>query len=364
MPDQKTLNLRDAVLTIAGVAALLFSARYASNVVVPFLLALFIVVIAIGPINWLKKRGLPSILAVGAVIMVVIGLIVLIAVMLGSTIEQFNKAMPGYQARLTAISHSVVAWLVSHGVDVSKAGVQKILNPGLALGFVNTILGSLAGIMSNALLIIFTVLMMLLEAEGFSRKVLLMKGGSGEETVKRLSQIMESMNQYVGAKALISLMTGVLVWIGLSLVGLDFAILWAFLAFALNFIPNIGSIMAAVPAVLLALVQLNSGAAVVVAGIYVAVNVGMGNLLEPMIMGRRVGLSTLFVFLSLIFWGWLFGPVGMLLSVPLTMVVKFSAEGHPQTQWLAILLGPAPALQKGNDPPLEQESESDETPPD
>jgi len=180
------------------------------------------------------------------------------------------------------------------------------------------------------------------EAEGFPRKVLLMKGGSGEATVKRLTQIMESMNQYVSTKAFVSLITAVLVWIGLKVVGLDFAILWAFLAFVLNFIPNIGSIMAAVPAVLLALIQLNSATALVVAGIYVAVNVAMGNMIEPMLMGKRVGLSTLVVFLSLIFWGWLFGPVGMLLSVPLTMVVKIVAEGNPQTQWLAILLGPAP----------------------
>jgi len=89
------------------------------------------------------------------------------------------------------------------------------------------------------------------------------------------------------------------------------------------------------------------------------VNVGMGNIIEPMLMGKRVGLSTLFVFLSLIFWGWLFGPVGMLLSVPLTMVVKIVAEGSPQTQWLAILLGPAPPLAIDNGE-LKVDSEEEE----
>lgn len=342
----KTSELRDGVLTLAGIAALLFSARFAADILVPFLLALFIAVIAIGPINWLKKRGFPSVVALGIVILVVIGLNLLVAVMLGATIEQFNKALPEYQQRLAEVAQGTVAWLVAHGVDVSKAGIEKVLNPGMAMGFVNTMLGSLAGVMSNALLIIFTVLMMLVEAEGFPRKVLLMKAGAGEDTVKRLSQIMQSMNRYVGAKAFVSLITAALVWIGLKSVGLDFAILWAFLAFVLNFIPNIGSIMAAVPAVLLALIQFNPATALVVAAIYLAVNLGMGNVVEPMLMGRRVGLSTLFVFLSLLFWGWLFGPVGMLLSVPLTMVVKFSAEGHPQTQWLAILLGPAPPVEK------------------
>ncbi len=342
----KSPELRDGVLTLAGMAALLFSARFAADIVVPFLLALFIAVIAIEPINWLKKRGFPSLVAVGIVVLVVVGLNVLVAVMLGATIEQFNEALPEYQHRLANITESVMAWLGARGVDVSKAGIQKVLDPAVAMGFVNTMLGSLAAVMSNALLIIFTVLMMLLEAEGFPRKVLLMKGGTGEDTVKRLSQIMQSMNRYVGAKAFVSLVTAALVWIGLKSVGLDFAILWAFLAFVLNFIPNIGSIMAAVPAVLLALIQFNPATALVVAAIYLAVNLGMGNVVEPMLMGRQVGLSTLFVFLSLLFWGWVFGPVGMLLSVPLTMVVKFSAEGHPQTQWLAILLGPAPSVEE------------------
>ncbi len=338
----KTSDLHNRIVTLACVAALLFSARYAADIVVPFLLALFIAVVALGPIDWLKKRGLPSAVAVGVVILVVVGLNVLIAVMLGATVDQFNQSLPGYQASLTQKTEKLISWLAGHGMDVSKAGIQKVLNPGLAMGFVNTMIGSLAGVMSNALLIIFTVMMILLEAEGFPRKLALMRADSGEIAVQRMTRIMESMNQYVGTKTFVSLITASLVWIGLKVVGLDFAILWAFLAFALNFIPNIGSIMAAVPAVLLALLQFNSGIALVVAGIYVAINVGMGNIIEPMLMGKRVGLSTLFVFLSLIFWGWLFGPVGMLLSVPLTMVVKIVAEGSQQTQWLAILLGPAP----------------------
>lgn len=349
----ETSDLHKRIVTLACVAALLFSARYASDIVVPFLLALFIAVVALGPIEWLKKRGIPAAVAMGLAIMVVIGVNVLVAVMLGATVDQFNQALPGYQEILEKKTQLLMTWLGSHGVDVSKSGIQKVINPGVAMGFVNTMVGSLAGVMSNALLIIFTVMMMLVEAEGFPRKLLLMRADSGEMAVKRMMRIMESMNQYVGTKAFVSMITATLVFIGLKIVGLDFAILWAFLAFVLNFIPNIGSIMAAVPAVLLALLQLNSVMAVVVAGIYVAVNVGMGNIIEPMLMGKRVGLSTLFVFLSLIFWGWLFGPVGMLLSVPLTMVVKIIAEGSPETEWLAIMLGPAP--------PPEENKELNET---
>jgi predicted PurR-regulated permease PerM len=108
----------------------------------------------------------------------------------------------------------------------------------------------------------------------------------------------------------------------------------------LNFVPNIGSIIAAVPAVMLALVQLGIGSAVLVAGVYVAVNVLIGSILEPKYMGKGLGLSTLVVFVSLVFWGWVLGPVGMLLSVPLTITVKLALDSGPETQWLGHLLGP------------------------
>ena len=120
--------------------------------------------------------------------------------------------------------------------------------------------------------------------------------------------------------------------------GLDFPLLWGLLAFLLNYIPNIGSIIAAVPAVLLALVQIGPGRAIVIAGGYVAINLLIGNLIEPRVMGQGLGLSTLVVFLSLIFWGWVLGPVGMLLSVPLTMTLVMALESQEDTRRYALIL--------------------------
>jgi predicted PurR-regulated permease PerM len=133
--------------------------------------------------------------------------------------------------------------------------------------------------------------------------------------------------------------TGLVVTGGLMLIGVDYALLWGLIAFLLNYVPNIGSIIAAIPAVLLALVQLGPVHAVLVAGLYLIVNVVMGNAVEPRLMGKSLGLSTLVVFLSLVFWGWVLGPVGMLLSVPLTMIMKIALEVNPSTRWLAIMLG-------------------------
>jgi len=157
-----------------------------------------------------------------------------------------------------------------------------------------------------------------------------------------LATVTDSLKRYIVIKSLISLFTGVAVGLIVGLMGVDFPVLWGLLAFALNFIPNIGSILAAVPAVLLAMIQYGPASALIVAGGYVAVNLVVGNLIEPRVTGQGLGLSTLVVFLSLVFWGWVFGAMGMLLSVPLTMTIKIALESHPDSRWVAALLGSSP----------------------
>jgi predicted PurR-regulated permease PerM len=125
----------------------------------------------------------------------------------------------------------------------------------------------------------------------------------------------------------------------LLILNIDYALLWGLLAFLLNFIPNIGSIIAAIPAILLSLIQFGPGIAIITSVGYLVINFVFGNVLEPRMMGKGLGLSTLIVFLSLIFWGWILGPVGMLLSVPLTMVVKIALDSSDDTRWIATLLG-------------------------
>jgi predicted PurR-regulated permease PerM len=141
-------------------------------------------------------------------------------------------------------------------------------------------------------------------------------------------------------KTWISIATGVLVAVWLKLIGVDFPLLWGVLAFVLNYIPNIGSFISAVPAVLLAVIQLGMVQASIAALGYAVVNIVMGSVVEPRFMGRGLGLSTLVVFLSLVFWGWVLGPVGMLLSVPLTITAKMALESREESRWAAVLLGP------------------------
>ncbi len=334
-------RMRDTVLTIAGLLIILAWLRYAQDLIVPFLLALFLATIAATPVNWLKNKGLPIPLAVMLVLLTSIVLGIFVALILGSSVDQFSQSLPEYQTRLKALTGGVVNWLGGLGIKAPESGgILNVIDPGRAMGFANSLISSLGGVFGNVFLILFTVLFMLLEAWSFPQKINAIYGNRGDVILNRISDVIKSTRQYLSIKAIMSIATGILVGSGTAVIGLDFPILWGFLAFALNFIPNIGSIIAAVPAALLSLVQLGTTATMVVILVYLAANIVIGNIVEPRYMGEKVGLSTLVVFLSLVFWGWLFGLVGMLLSVPLTMTVKFASQASDETRWLGILLGP------------------------
>lgn len=341
MTTKGSTRLRDTVLTLAGIMLLLGFAHYAAAIVVPFLLALFIAIIAATPVNWLRKRGVPDILSIGIVLLAVLVLLALISLMLGNTMTQFNQALPEYQARLNDIMAKIALLLSERGIDLKAAGILETFDPGIVMNFANTLVLGVADVLSNTVLIMFTTMFMLFDVLDFPRKFKTVQGSESETVLEQIALLVKSTNEYTVIKAIISFGTGVLIWLCLTLTGLDFALLWGVIAFILNFVPNIGSILAAVPAVLLAFVQLGPAYGLVVIAIYGMINTIMGNVVEPKIMGKRLGLSTLTVFLSLVFWGWLFGPVGMLLSVPLTMAVKFAAMNSPQTSWFGVLLSPA-----------------------
>lgn len=335
-------GLRNAVLTIVGILAILLIVRYAKNITVPFLLSLFIAIIAAVPVGWLKKRGWSVPIAVSIVLVSAVLIEVALALLLGGIISRFTISLPTYQARLNEISDGFSSWLLNMGIDITDAGIIEALDPKIALDFANTLMLGVGEVVSNAFLIMLTVMFMLLEAWSFPAKINAMQSVRGGAILAEFVKVVDSTKHYIGMKALTSLATGILIGVGLAIIGLDFAVLWGFLAFALNFIPTIGSILAAVPAVLLSIIQFGLLKTMIVIAIYFVVNIVIGSIVEPNIMGRQIGLSTLVVFMSLVFWGWLLGPVGMLLSVPLTMVIKFAAQTSEQTRWLAVLLSPAP----------------------
>ncbi len=327
------------VIVIAGL-------KYAAPFLVPFLLSVFIAVISFPLMSRLQQSGLPKGLSLTVVILLVIIIGVALTVLIGSSLTDFTRTLPEYQKRITDEWMHVLLWLNERGFSVSDT-LREIVDPSAAVGLVSSILRGFGNMMANSFLILLTVIFILLEAGGLTQKFLRINGTNSDkpETTDRVfSQVfVEKLRDYMGMKTIISAVTGVFVGVALWLIGVDYPVLWGVLAFLLNFVPNIGSIIAAVPAILLTIAQLGMTSAFMVALVFAVVNIVIGSVIEPKYMGKGLGLSTLVVFVSLVFWGWMLGPVGMLLSVPLTITVKLALDSKPETQWLGHLLGPVDA---------------------
>jgi AI-2 transport protein TqsA len=330
-PSRILVSLAALVLFAAGLNA-------AKVILVPVLLAGFIAIISAPPMFWMNRKGLPVWLALLIVMLGVFLIGLMVAMLIGTSIGDFTGNLPGYEARVREQLASAVTLLQKWGIRASSAELIKIFDPGAAMKLIGSLLNALGNMVTNGLLVLLTVIFMLLEASSFPGKLRLILGG--DSSLERFDYFIHNVQHYMAIKTVISLATGVLVSILLLALGVDYALLWGVLAFLLNYVPNIGSFLAAIPAVLLALIQFGLFRAVFVAVGFLIVNLVMGALIEPRFMGRELGLSTLVVFLSLLLWGWLLGPVGMLLSVPLTMTAKIALGSHEDTRWIAVLMGP------------------------
>ena len=335
-PARILVGIASLVVIIAGIQA-------ASSIVTPVLVAVFLAAILASPVTWLERRRVPRGAAVLLVTLGTVGVVSGLGVFIGTALSGFLDTLPVYQARLEHQLDQFVAWLRSYGLGVSLQELWDGVEPGRALQLIGSLLSGVGGLVSNGVLILLIVVFILLEGESLAVK-LRAAFGQNAEALQQLGKFLDSFKVYVAIKTLMSLATGVLIWLMLTLLGIDFPRVWGLLAFLLNYIPNIGSIIAAVPAVLLALVQYGPTKALVVIIGYLVVNNVLGVAIEPRLMGRGVGLSPLVVFLSLILWAWVLGPVGMVLAVPLMVGLKLALEVSDSTRWLAILLGPASEL--------------------
>lgn len=337
-PQSPTSHL---LITLAAIAIIIASLKLAQTLVVPFLLASFIAIILLGPLGWLKKRGIPHWMAVLLILLLTVIVVLLLSGLVGNSFQQFQASLPDYQAKLNNELGSLFTMLEKLGIDLSGSSLKTMLSPGRIMQLTGELLGNLGGLLANGVLILLAVMFILGEAPTFAAK-LRRSFDNPEQALHKFTLFADSAKRYMALKAGISALTGCIVAAFLAIVGVEFAMLWGLLAFFLNFVPNIGSVLAAIPAILLSFIQHGTGTTLIVILGYAAVNVVIGNVIEPRFMGKGVGLSTLVVFLSLVFWGWVLGPVGMLLSVPLTMMVKIALDGNPDTAWLATLMGVTP----------------------
>lgn len=325
------------LLILASLVVFLAGVKAASDIVVPFLLSVFIAMACNPLISWASRHRIPRWLSVISVILLIVIFGFMLAGLVGQSMNEFSQNMPKYRQQLVQEFTWVTNQLAHFNIKIDREHLVSLFDPGIAMGMATNLLSSLGGVLANFLLILLTVIFMLFEADAIPRKIHIALDDPSMK-IQRIDKFLVSVKNYLVIKTLVSLATGAFIGVWLYFLGVDHFLLWAVLAFLLNFIPNIGSIIAAVPAVLLAFVQLGAGGAGLAALGFIISNMVMGNVIEPRYMGRGLGLSTLVVFLSLIFWGWLLGTVGMLLSVPLTMIVKIALESNNDTQWIALLL--------------------------
>ncbi|UCF67999.1 MAG: AI-2E family transporter [Acidobacteriota bacterium] len=338
MEDRPVL-LRGAriLLVVASLIIVVAGLQAAAALLRPFLVSLFLSILSLPLLTGLQRLRIPRpisvLLTMTAVVLVFVG----IGLLVGGSLNGFIEAAPRYRERLEQLGGLVSQQLTQRGIDVRDLFDGQKLNLGVVFDFMTGSLLAIAAVLSNTVMVLLTMVFILLEAAGFPDKLRL-AFGRPEPALARFRAITEEVQRYLAIKTMISLATGLVVTGWLWLLGVDFPLLWGLIAFVMNYIPNLGSILAAIPPVLLATVQIGIGRAIVVAIGYAVINISLGTLVEPQLMGRRLGLSPLVVFFSLVFWGWVWGPIGMLLSVPLTMILKIMMENSVEFRWIAILL--------------------------
>ncbi len=351
MPHERRPSIVSALTSVAAAVIVLAGLKAAAPIVVPFALALFLAILASRPVHWMHGHRVPRVLAVLMTIAAIVGAMTLVATLSAASLSNFAERFPTYQTQLQDRWSLGLVMLeeflgrvgLTEGYQNLRDQLQlrEILSTAASMA-ANTLL-QFGNVFLKAVLVALTVAFMLFESFDLTAKLRVLLRQS-PETWSKLGDFVRSVENYIAIKTVTSMLTGVAVCLWLLILGVDYAIFWGLLAFVLNYVPNIGSVAAAVPAVLIALMQHGPGIAVVAAAGYLAINLTVGSIIEPNLLGRSVGLSPLVAFTSLVFWGFLLGPVGMLLSPPLTITVKFALEHYPETRWLAILLGSAKNL--------------------
>lgn len=333
-------RVRNPLWSAAALVIVIAGAKAAGPVLVPLFVAVFLAIVCAPVVGLLRRWRLPQVLAVALVVVGLMALLAAAGAIFAESINQFSGSVPRYQERLSAMARELAELggrlFRSQQLEMSAERLFGAVDPGAVMALVGSSMNALAGLLSDAVLVLLTLVFILLEVPTLPSK--LRRFAGPDANIDQFRRIASDVQRYLAVKTILAIVTGSLVGVWNAVLGIDFALLWALTTFLLNYIPNIGVIFAAVPALLLALVQYGAARALVLLAGYVAIGMVVGNFVEPLWLGKRLGLSTLVVFLSLVVWGWIWGWVGMLLSVPLTMVVKIMLESSKDWASIAALL--------------------------
>ena len=349
--DRTDASGAQVLFSLACFVVVVFGLRAAAPILLPSVLALFLAVLSLPVMVWLRRHRVPKASAIIIPVLLNVAVVGLLITFASQSVAELQRQLPSYLSTLTQLQSDWVRTVETRmDIGLSEYLTLDLIDPGSVIGLASGAVGRIAQLLSMTFLVFLIMAFMLSEATVFPDKFRSLSRNSDEQD-DRIEKIVSEVQTYLGIKTVISLATGAILGLWAYFMDLDFPVLLGLVAFLLNYIPTVGSIIAAVPAVLLSLILTGSfGHALIVMFGYMAVNMVFGNILEPNLLGRRLGLSTLVVMLSLLFWGWAWGPLGALLSVPLTVMVKIWLENTTDLRWVAILLDKsAPVVAKASD---------------
>jgi predicted PurR-regulated permease PerM len=346
-PTTKKMQGARALLTVASLFVVIAGLRVAAPFLVPVAVAFFLAVLSYPVMAWLMRKRVPHVVA----LILTVGSIVVVLGLLGwagyGLLKNFASEMPSYLVRLKGIVDNTAAWLEVRGwvpgavKAVGEFNLQSLIDLATSqdvmkqlFGYAGATFGTIAIFLGSLIGVLVVLIFVLLEAPGTHSRVELMRQTGGPD-LRLLLNSATDIQKYLGVKTLISAATGVSAYIWCLIFGLKFPMLWGIVAFLFNYIPAVGSTIAALPAIAEGLVTSGPGCAIGVAIGYGIINLCLDSFLQPLLMGRRFGMSGLVIMLSVVFWGWLWGPIGMFLAVPLTIMIKVLLENTQEFRWVS-----------------------------
>lgn len=302
-------------------ALVVFAFYIGKDILTPLILAIFLAFLLMPTIAWMNDRKVPLYMTSVILILLIMAVVLFFGYLLSVSFNNFNNDWPVIQTELNELMQSFVLSLKNQGLQIDYPQLLKSLNLQSLTSYVGKGMQSMVGIISNLVIIFFVTLFLVIEAKRFEEKSIHIYGEENP-LINSFTQIARQIQRYILWKTIISFITGVIVYVILLAFNIKFAMLWGILTFVLNYIPTVGSILATLPPVLLALLQYSPIGAFFLLAVLVLVQSLIGNFIEPRIMGKELNLSPLVVFVNMILWGLLWGGVGMILSTPLLVAIK------------------------------------------
>lgn len=334
---ENKILIRNVFFYLAAFVLIIAGMKAASEIIIILLLAIFISSIFNNLLNYLQSKSIPKLFSYLLILLASMGIILFVFYLFNSSISNFSQNIPIYEEKIRVLILNVIKIAEDYGYILDQDEILGLINFNYLFKFTSDIISNIGVVLSKILLVLIGVAFILSESKIFEKKINMIF--SGDKTkLHNVQQFSSNLQKYFTVKTFTSFLTGLLIFFTLIFFNIEYAILWAFVAFLFNFIPVVGSIVAAIPAILLSLIMGNIDSTLWLIIIYVVVNISISNVIEPKLMGKELGLSPMVIFFSLIFWGYILGIVGMFLAVPITMSLKIAFESSQNSKWLGILM--------------------------